>query len=205
MTYQPAATDVEVIDLLREQTAMTVAELADALDVTPTAVRQRLTRLLAHEFLQREATRHGRGRPTHRYSLTAKGRREQGANFADLATALWQELRLVEDPQLRRGLIDRVSHRMAEMYSDRIDGKTPEEKIESVARLFADRRIALRVERNGDATVLNVLSCPYPDLAGDDHSICTMERQLLSELLGEPLALDQCEQDGRKCCTFHSH
>jgi hypothetical protein len=38
---------------------------------------------------------------TGRFRLTEKGRRRAGANFADLAIALWQEIREIKDPEVR--------------------------------------------------------------------------------------------------------
>ena len=57
------STDSDLLDLLRITGPLGVSDLADAMEVTPTAVRQRLTRLLAEEMIQREAIRNGRGRP----------------------------------------------------------------------------------------------------------------------------------------------
>src|SRR4051812_37405310 len=106
--------DKAILDLLRKQDSLTVSELADAIGVTATAVRQRLTRLLAQGMIRRHATKEGRGRPSHHYALTEKGQRETGANFADLAIALWHEVRAIKDPDIRRGLLQRISSRLVE-------------------------------------------------------------------------------------------
>ena len=47
---------------------------------------QRLMRLMARKAIQRDATRHGRGRPRHRYWLTDNGLRMTGSNFSVLCT-----------------------------------------------------------------------------------------------------------------------
>ena len=67
-------------------------------------------------LIDRELARAGRGRPSHRYALTEKGRRQTGANFVDLALALWKEVRAIEDPEVRRGLLQRIAKTMAAMY-----------------------------------------------------------------------------------------
>ena len=79
--------DVTILDVLRKQGMLTVAELSEILSVTGTAVRQRLTRLLSEGYIERTAVRPERGRPYHKYELTTKGRRRSGQNFADLAIA----------------------------------------------------------------------------------------------------------------------
>ena len=70
--HHPTA-DADLLDLLRCDGPLGVVELAEAVNVTPTAIRQRLVRLLAQNLIEREVERCGRGRPRHRYRLTTKG------------------------------------------------------------------------------------------------------------------------------------
>ncbi len=202
MTDDFVSSDVAILDLLRVRDWISVSELAEALDVTATAVRQRLNRLLAQGHIRRVAKKVGRGRPSHQYALTDKGRRKTGANFADLAMALWQEIRQIDDPEVRRGLLQRVSKRLAEMYRDQIAGDTLEEKMQAVGEVFGQRKVPFQVDVNGPLPVLTALACPYPELAEQDRSVCAMERMLFSELLGDSVRLTQCRLDGADCCTF---
>jgi len=194
--------DGVVSDLLREQGEMTISALVSHLDVTATAVRQRLTRLMKAGHVQRKAVTEGRGRPSHRYSLTERGRREAGSNFADLAVALWVEIRSVADSETRRGLLQRIAKRMAESYSGHLKGKTTAEKMKSVVALFGDRSVPFSVETSGQLPVLTAKCCPYPSLAEQDRSICAMEKMMFSEMVGEKLHLSDCRLDGGTCCTF---
>jgi predicted ArsR family transcriptional regulator len=194
--------DLTLLDLLRERGAMTVAELAAELDVTATAVRQRLNRLMAHQYIERTATKKGRGRPKHHYRLTEKGIRKAGSNFADLAVALWQEIRGIEDLQVRKGLLQRVAKRLAVMYADKFDGRSLEQRLLALTDLFAERRVPVDIEPGEALPVIKATACPYPDLADGDRSICAMERFLVAELLGTPVRLAACRQDGDTSCTF---
>ena len=80
--------DNDVLDLLRALGPMDVAAMSGEFEVTPTAVRQRLSRLLANGLIDREPVRHGRGRPRHRYQLTSKGVRLTGVELARPCTGL---------------------------------------------------------------------------------------------------------------------
>jgi len=203
MQAEVLSSDVAILDLLRKHDALSVSELASATQVTATAVRQRLNRLMAHGYVERFVTKAGRGRPSHSYKLTQRGRRKTGANFADLAIALWQEIREIKDPEVRRGLLQRLSKRLAAMYGDRIEGETIGEKMDSLAEIFGERRIPFSVDRSGDLPILTAHACPYPDLAEQDRSVCAMERIMFSELLGENVRLTDCRLDGDgSCCTF---
>jgi predicted ArsR family transcriptional regulator len=198
------SSDATLLDLLRKQEAMTVAQFEQALGVTATAVRQRLNRLLALGYVARDAEgTSGRGRPSYQYRLTNTGRRSGGANFADLAMALWQELRAVPDSAVRRGLLRRVAQRLKEGYRLTTRGGTLDDRMEAVAKLFRDRQIPFEVQRRpGQLPVLTALACPYPELADEDRTVCAMERMLISDLLEHPVALERCRLTGGGFCTF---
>ena len=202
MATEIESSDIALLDLLRKSGPLSVAQLGRAMQVTATAVRQRLTRLLAQKDIERATEKINRGRPVHRYALTEKGRRRAGANFADLAIALWHEIREIKDPEVRRGLLQRISRRLATLYGEQIRGSTLEERMESLAELFRERRIPFEVERTNELPVLRATACPYPELAEQDRTICSMERILFSELLGENVRLSNCRLDGHNCCTF---
>ena len=201
----PQAADTDVLDLLRACGTLGVAELSSEIAVTPTAVRQRLARLLAQGLVERQPIRNGRGRPKHRYRLTEKGLRHTGSNFADLAQALWREVSSIEDYEVRRTVLRKVLQAMFQRYAKRIEGRTLVERMRSLAELLAERRVSFSVEIADQARQLPVLTahaCPYPELAESDRTICALERVLLSELLGENIQLSQCRLDGGSSCQF---
>src|SRR5438552_2527506 len=148
--------DQALLELLRRRGPMTIAELTAAMKVTANAVRQRLARLTGQGLVSRtvgrndnpsyqQATKPQRGRPNHRYGLTEKARRQVGDNFADLAVTLWREIRSVKDPAVRRGVLQRVADAMAARYQGLIAGATVPERMQSLATLFAERRVPLSV------------------------------------------------------------
>jgi predicted ArsR family transcriptional regulator len=156
-------------------------------------------------LVDRELARAGRGRPSHRYALTDKGRRQTGANFVDLALALWQEVRAIEDPQVRRGLLQRIAKTMAAMYVPQVTGTTTAERMRSVSRIFSDRDVPFDVDQRDSLPVLTAVACPYPELAEQDRGICALERMLFSELVGDGLKLTDCRLDGDQCCRFETN
>src|SRR5690606_137044 len=95
--------DRELIEFLRRRGTATVQDMVEFAGVTATAIRQRLTRLLEQGLIVREAESAGRGRPTHRYSLSPSGIRTSGTNNEDLVSVLWSEVRAVSDPDVRYG------------------------------------------------------------------------------------------------------
>jgi DeoR family transcriptional regulator, suf operon transcriptional repressor len=196
--------DRTIVDFLRRKQAATIGDLVEFTGVTATAVRQRLSRLMAKGFVARESAATGRGRPMHRYSLTPAGVRSGGTSYDMLAQVLWEEIREVRDPEIRQGLLKRISERLAEQYRSNIHGETLQERMSELARLMSSQDLPFEVnEDDGEQLpVLTALACPYPDLAEQDRGICAMERMLLSNVVGEGLKLSSCRLDGATCCTF---
>ena len=119
---------------------------------------------------------------------------------------LWEELRDVKDDDVRRGLLQRIADHMTRMYRDSLNGSTPQERMESLRVLFAERRVPVEVVqgRRRHCPVLRVVDCPYPELAAKDRSICAMEKMMFQEMVDQPLNLAQCRLDGHACCQFET-
>ncbi len=202
MGFQTEASDRQMLDFIRQHGPVTIAALVSEMEVTATAVRQRIQRLIADGLIERQTERKRRGRPNYRYSLSEKGVRSAGNNFADIAAVLWEELKSVEDPTVRRGLLRRIAERLVDRYRNQITGKTVEERMKSLAHLMGERDIPFLVNSDKKSPSFTALACPYPDLAKGDRGVCTMEKVMFSELLGENLRLMECRLDGGKCCSF---
>ncbi|MCC6492632.1 MAG: winged helix-turn-helix transcriptional regulator [Pirellulales bacterium] len=196
--------DRMIVDYLRRHAAASIADLVAFTGVTATAVRQRLTRLMEQGLITRQSEAVGRGRPSHRYSLTPAGARSGGNNFDLLARVLWEEVRDVRDPEVRQGLLKRVAQRMAESYRAHIHGVTINERMAELVDLMAGQQMPFEVEESNSLPVLTALSCPYPGLAEEDRGVCAMEKLVFSDVLGENVRLSACRLDGANCCTFET-
>ncbi len=202
MSAQTETSDRQMLDFIRRHGAVTISALVAEMGVTATAVRQRIQRLTADGLIVRVSERKGRGRPNHRYSLTDKGERSAGDNFADMASVLWDEIKAVEDPAIRRGLLKRIADRFVERYRDHVSGGSLDKRMTELAAVMGERDIPFAVDSTGTLPVLSALACPYPELAKADRGVCTMEKLMLSEILGENMRLSECRLDGASCCTF---
>jgi DeoR family transcriptional regulator, suf operon transcriptional repressor len=202
MSTSTETSDRQMLDFIRQHGAVTISALIAEMGVTATAVRQRLQRLTDDGLVERQTERKGRGRPNHRYSLTEKGQQSAGNNFADMATVLWEEIKSVDDPAIRRGLLQRIASRFVDRYRNDVAGETLGERMKSLANVMGERQIPFTVDESKSLPVISALACPYPELAKADRSVCTMEKLMLSEILGENVRLSECRLDGATCCTF---
>lgn len=146
--------------------------------------------------------KNGRGRPSYDYRLTDRGRKAAGDNYDDLAQILWEEIRQIDDPKVRIGLIKRVAERLASRYASADDTTDVAERMRHLMRLMGDREVPVDVDESGGLPVLTMLACPYPNLAEQDRSICAVEKAMIGEMLGQGVRLSECRLDGDGCCSF---
>ncbi|MGQ9563773.1 MAG: helix-turn-helix transcriptional regulator [Thermogutta sp.] len=222
-------TDLDILDYLRTLGPMSVAELAKRFEVTPTAIRQRLGRLLAEGVISRQLSREGRGRPHYAYVITSKGEQSLGSNYAELAVALWRAIQTIGHPETRRQVWQRAAEEMVKMHLPQVKGRDIIQRMADVVRILRQKREPFCLEqregaqavtdaspvgptfaRRGEQSdvsmgVLPLLvaeACPYPELSERDPEICELERLWLSKLLDVDVKLDQCRRNGDPRCCF---
>jgi predicted ArsR family transcriptional regulator len=200
------SSDRPLLDLIRREGPLTVVDMAARLVVTPTAIRNRLSRLVESGLVERRAESVGRGRPRHTYTASAAAQKQLG-NYAELAVVLWDELMsAVEDRKLRRFLFGRITERMAALYRAQLNGDEWEGRLIQLGTILHDRGIEAEVTHSGVGAlpVLKQHSCPYYALAEVDRAVCAMERKMFEKVVGHGLRLSQCRLDGHRSCDFEA-
>jgi len=195
--------DQQCLDALRQRGRGTIRELCDVFGVTATAVRQRLTRLLEAGLVSRTAERRpGRGRPAFVYGVTEAGLKQLGDNYGDLALILWQELKSIEELDVRQRVEGRVRDAMIGQYRAAVgDGPLPE-RMRRLHAALTERGFDVEIDDRDGLPILRENHCPYPELASCDSGICTLEQEVFESVLGTPLRLATCCRDGDVCCEF---
>ena len=196
--------DQLVLDLLRRSEGLSVSNLMERLEVTATAIRQRLDRLENSGLIERRKQSTSRGRPSFNYFLTDLGWRQAGVTYSDLAIAMWKEIQAIEVESMRNEIVDRVSERMGNQLRDLIPKAPLDERMQSMASLMSNRKAPTSALLNREFPILEVQACPYPDLVGvgHDRSVCDLETKAMSVALGQKMELSQCRLDGHTCCQF---
>ena len=101
-------------------------------------------------------------------------------------------------------MVRRVAKALAADYAGQITGSTTAERMRSLSDLLAQRRIPSSVRNLAKEVVMTTHACPYPKLAEQDRSICSMEKMLFSTLLGHDVELTRCRLDGGSDCQFQA-
>jgi len=190
----------QFLEQLQRLGAGTIQEIGDAVGVTATAVRQRLTRLQDFGYVARDLERAGRGRPHHRYRITDKGMRQLGDNYSDLAMILWREIRSIDDPEVRQLLRHRVRDALVARFGSVEQIPSVWDRLTHLKSELSDRGYSVDVEQGAGLPILRENNCPFHELAETDRDICELEQDVFERVLGVPVKLKKCCQDEHTCC-----
>lgn len=191
-----------IIDLLLRQGRMTIAQLVEATGVTTTAIRQQVDRLVSEGWLSREGRRGGLGRPAHVLSVSDQTKRLFGHQSDDLARMVIEETIAQIGSDRAREILRSVGQRMAQVSHDQVGDGPIAERLQNLATVMQQSGMLVETGRTERGLSLTVFTCPYPELASGHREICDMEIETVSELMGGPVELHQCIQDGHHCCEF---
>lgn len=200
-----SAAGMRIIRLLVGRAPQTIAQLIRETGVTRTAVTEQLNELVSSGFAERTYERlPGRGRPRHLYSATnAALLLLFASNQHLLVPAMMRAIAEVGGESLKRRVLKRVGREMAEHYRERIDGKTPAERLRQMTQLLCDEGDLVDVSEDSEGRVLiNRRSCGFFSMYEESRSVCTVDEEMISRVVGEPVRRTACRHDGDPCCQF---
>jgi DeoR family transcriptional regulator, suf operon transcriptional repressor len=198
--YATTSASGQILQHLQRQGEATVKDLAAMLGVSVTAAREHLVHLHAEGLVVARAERNGPGRPRLVYTLSEAARSRFPQQYDRLVTGLLRELIALEEPDKLDQLLERVSRRLADEYSDRMAGNGIGERLSELRRLLEQRGVPAEVVAEGDG--ISLFACPFYEVAQDYPEVCSMERQMIEFVLGEKLALESTIREGAHTCRF---
>jgi len=200
-----SAAGMRIVRLLVGRAPQTVADLILATGVTRTAVTEQLNELVAAGFAERSRERlAGRGRPRHLYAATDAALLLLFASNQRLVVpAMWRAIATIGGDELKERVLQRVSREIAEHYKTRIEGKTPAERLRQMTKLLAEEGNLVEIDEDEEGRlVLNKRSCAFISMFEESRSVCCIDEEMMSCVVGAPVRRTACRHDGDPCCVF---
>ena len=196
---------MRVVKLLVGNPPKTMAELIKATGVTRTAVTEQLSELTAAGLVTRTVERTpGRGRPRHRYEATDAALLLLFADNRRLVVpALWKAIDEVGGEEFTKKVLKRVGKSMAKHYGSRVKGRTPRTRLRQLIELLREEGGLLDVGNDGSGGLrIHKRSCPFFSMYEKTQSVCAVDREMMSLVVGAKVKRTACRHDGAPCCTF---
>jgi DeoR family suf operon transcriptional repressor len=196
------ATRQQILDYLRRQGRATVKDLDAHLGLTSTGVRQHLTVLEREGLVEAQEERGHVGRPALVYRLTIKGDGTYPKKYDQLANVLLEEVRDLAGAQALQTLLRRVAGRFAEPYQTRLDGKPLASRVDEAARIIRERGSEADCVQDGDDWLIRQYTCPFPQVAGQNSCVCSLDVEFVRQLTGADARLTTSLLRGDSACTY---
>jgi len=182
-----------------------ISDLIRSTGVTRTAVTEQLNQLVAAGFVERDTERlPGRGRPRHLYKATHAAMVLLFASNQRLVVpAVWRAIYAIGGEELTNQILKRVSAAMAEHYNSKITAKKPQERLQQLMKLLmAEGGLIEAVEDEKGQLVLYKRSCPFISMVDERRSVCHIDQDVMSSVVGRPIRQVACRHEGAPCCSF---
>jgi predicted ArsR family transcriptional regulator len=198
-----------VVRTILEGGPTTAAGLAEALSLTPAAVRRHLDALLAEGLIEERAPRptavRGRGRPARLFAMTPKGRDRFDQAYNDLAASA---LRFVEEQGGRAAVAAFARQRVGELetrYRAAVAEAPADQRTEALAvALSADGYAAsTRPAAAALGEQLCQHNCPVAHVAEQFPELCEAETEVFARLLGTHVQRLATIAHGDGVCTTY--
>ncbi len=182
-----------IIETLGAHGALSLGEMAHAVNLTKMAARYHLGLLLREGLVTaRECEHCGTvGRPPMLYALAEPARERLPKQYDVLAAALLDEIAETRGPEQARGLLRGVGRRLAATAPPLREGMGLEARLTRAAKFLSARGYSAAVD--GDALVAR--NCPYRAVAREHPDVCELDLALVAALLRVPVAVtggDEC-------------
>jgi predicted ArsR family transcriptional regulator len=193
-----ASTRGQIITLLR-RSSRTVDELAQALDLTHTAVRAHLAALERDGLVQQRSERRGSGKPSSVYDLTPAAEYLFPKSYGQLLDHLLDVLGERKPADDVETLLREVGRRIAVQW--KIPPGELRVRLEAAVEVLNELGGLMERETEGETLCILGYRCPFAEVVREHPEVCDLAETLLSELVGVPIQ-EQCERTGLVPCRF---
>lgn len=175
----------EVLLALKKRGEARAEEIAEALEITPSGVRQHLGALRADGLVAYRKVHGGPGRPKFAYRLTDLAEALFPKSYHELTNEILEHLE-DENPELLVRIFERRGERRVEEARKRLAGKTLDEKVAALAGILEEEGYLADFEKRPDGTYLiNERNCAIWRVAVRYGLACSTELEFLREALPE--------------------
>jgi DeoR family transcriptional regulator, suf operon transcriptional repressor len=197
-----SSTHDEILRTIKAQGRVSVAELAERLNITPVSVRHHLSTLLAEGLVKSTEVRQGVGRPRLVFTLSEAGQERFPARYLRLSERLLDELKSTLPPRALEDMFTRMAEGMVAEYSARLAGKSIEEKLSVLIEVLGTEGFLAKWNRTGETISLTEYSCPYLRIGQRHPEVCAIDQNVIQQLLNASVEKTTCVLNGADRCVF---
>ena len=185
-------TRLRIVALLQGASQTTIGDLAKALDMAPASIRRHLDILQRDHLVSYRTIRQKPGRPEHAFSLTELGQEALPKRYQQLLQhlldALTPDVKPKENEQNQplKSLLRKTAHKIVSPYLEQAQSGSFQTRIQILQKILEIEEFAPAIESLPDGIGVHLLNCPFRGVAIENALVCTMDKELISLVLGAP-------------------
>ncbi|MEM7727053.1 MAG: iron-sulfur cluster biosynthesis transcriptional regulator SufR [Cyanobacteria bacterium P01_A01_bin.45] len=200
VSTQQSTTKKEILEYLLKQVQATALELAEALDISPQAVRRHIKDLEAENLIiYSSSVQEGMGRPQHRYKLSIDGKKYlnwadksiNSENYGEFAVSLLDTLAETVGKDQVGTILRKQWERKSQNYREYLGNVSLESRLEKLVELrkaegFMAECHAVeskKSENNENSFIITEHNCAISNVAESFPSVCGHELEMFSAVL----------------------
>jgi predicted ArsR family transcriptional regulator len=191
-----------IFHTIKSSQQVNVEALAEVADVSPVTVRHHLNALQANGLIESESIRRKVGRPYYVYSLSEKGHELFPKRYVRLTSRLIDEMKARLPQEVVQEVFDNVVLGVVDEHRGEYEHLEFEDRLDYLVRLLADEGFLASWEESDEGYILTEYSCPYISVGRSHTEICTIDKELIVNVLQVPVEQNSCMLDGGDCCQF---
>jgi predicted ArsR family transcriptional regulator len=190
--------------LLRNKSGAAIDELAQAVGVTRTAVRQHLAALMRDALVAPGDMRPSGGRPQQLFVLTDRGKEAFPRHYSWFAQLLVEEITREHGQTGLRTRLGRIAAAVVAQLEQQhpMVNASRRQKIEALAQVMDDLGYDARTGKDAGGPTIEADNCVFHELARKHPEICHFDLSLLSGYTGSKVDLHECMARGGHVCRF---
>lgn len=191
--------------LLRNKSGASIDELAAAIGVTRTAVRQHLAALMRDGLVEPGASRASGGRPQQLFVLTDHGKEAFPRHYSWFAQLLIEAMESEHGSAGLRTRLGRIAAAVVARLQQQeapIRNASARERIARLAEVMDRLGYDARSAEDRSGPTIEADNCVFHELAMKHPEICHFDLALLSGFTGAKVELHECMARGGHVCRF---
>lgn len=187
---QNSTTKDDILQYLLKEGEATAQKLAEALSVTPQAVRRHLKDLTEEQLILHEVVPAKMGRPQHVYHLSHQGRAQFPANYDQFAVSLLHTLSETVPPEQFRAIIKSQWQKKITEYREQLGEGSLRSRLQKLTALRHSEGFMSEVHSaategevdHQDRFVVTEYNCAIAQVAESFPTVCGQELELFTSL-----------------------
>jgi len=198
------STKDKILELLKKEKSLTVAELAKAIGITEMAIRKHLNILERDALLNIHEVRQPMGRPLQVYSLSTNADIFFPQNYEGMAVEFLHDLQDLYGDEIINYLLERRSDRQKNTYLTRMENKSFKEKVEELKNIQVSKGYMAELHTiDDDVYELVEYNCPIFTIAQEYTNACNCETNMFQQVLDtKDVTRLTCKTENGDHCRF---